>query len=116
MRHVGLSVDLGRLQSHNVRRRKRTEEQMANAAAETQAHVAASGGLQAQGLAGLGQLPMQQGHGLLGGQPNLSDLLQQVGVSGMDSLLSSALAGAAHDPSRQGKLGECICCGVMSWE
>ncbi len=77
---------------------------MANAAAEQQSIgvSGAPGGLQGQGLSSLGQLPLQQQHGLL--QPNLSDLL---GQSGMESLLNSALAGAVHDPSKQPKPGEC---------
>ncbi|GIL53352.1 hypothetical protein Vafri_9024 [Volvox africanus] len=89
-----------RLQSHNVRRRKRTEEQMQNAAAAESQGVITAGSLQAQGLPALGQLPLQQTHALLGPQPNLTDLLSQ---AGMDSLLSSALAGAGQDPSKQGK-------------
>ncbi|GLC67240.1 Squamosa promoter-binding-like protein [Pleodorina starrii] len=87
-----------RLQSHNVRRRKRTEEQMANAAAESQAVPAGQGALQAQGLGGLGLQPLQPQHGLL--QPNLQDLLQQ---PGMESLLNSALAGVGQDPSKAPK-------------
>ncbi|KXZ54643.1 hypothetical protein GPECTOR_4g709 [Gonium pectorale] len=86
-----------RLASHNVRRRKRTEEAMASqAAAESHGVHASSGAPGGMGGQGLGQLPLQQQH-LLGGQ-QLTDLLQP---GGLESLLSMAT-----DPTKQGKTAD----------
>ncbi|GFR44143.1 hypothetical protein Agub_g5309 [Astrephomene gubernaculifera] len=96
-----------RLQSHNIRRRKRTEEQLAiQAASESQ--VGQAGGtplaLPPPPLAPLGQMPLQP-HGLLGGQPNLTELLSQ---AGLESLLSSLGGAAVQDPSKQPKQDDAL--------
>ncbi|KAG2492027.1 hypothetical protein HYH03_009756 [Edaphochlamys debaryana] len=89
-----------RLQSHNVRRRKRTEEAMANNPQDPQQQQMQGGGAgganvmgQAAGMPPLGQMGLQQ-HGLLQGQ--LQDLLSQpdfaqlLGMPGLGEMLGAA--------------------------